>query len=224
MLRPILQFSVSIAMAGAMVLAGCGTPNQENIELRKRNQDLTEQVNSLKTQNESRQRQIDALIKRSPELPSLPPGELKKLWITSGIVIGNLSGGARIDFRKTWDEGFQVYVCPTDENGERLQNAGAFEIEAFDLAEKDANYLGKWTWTASEAKKLWRSFLMEHDFVLVCPWKKPPRHPEITVRVKFIDELTHAAYTAETVVHVTLPDGSPAGPATSSAAAPTTAP
>jgi len=204
------------AFALPFLACGCSQPNQENIRLRKINQTLEGKISTLTNKDEADQRTIDGLLKRIPTVRILPAAELKKLWVTAGLRIGRLSGGAHLDLNKAYDEGFTLYVCPKDENDIPIQAAGSFVIEAFDLANTGDTHLGRWNWDPIAAKSQWRSFLLEYDYVFTCPWQKTPLHPDITVRVVFTDELTHIAYTAETVLHVNIPP--------SPATAPTTAP
>ncbi len=201
-----------------LLLSGCGSPDQENIRLRKLNQDLNEQVAALTEKAQANQRTVNGLLERSPTIPTLPPAQLQKMWITAGLKFGRLTGGVDLD-EKPGDEVVRVYVCPVDETGMAIQSAGAIEVELFDLAEKGDNRLGAWTWDTTAAKAEWRTFFLEFGYQLNCPWKKVPRHSDITIRVKFTDELTHIPYTAEKVVRVELPpSGAPAtAPATTRA-------
>ena len=59
---------------------------------------------------------IAGLLKRSTTIPMLPAEELKKMWVTGNLRIGNFSGGADLDPNKPGDEGFQAYLTPLDEN------------------------------------------------------------------------------------------------------------
>ena len=146
----------------------------------------------------------------------LPPDELKKMWLTAGLNFGRFTGGANLDDKKPGDQGLRVYICPADEFGMPIQAAGSFVVEAFDLAQPGDNRLGRWEWSAINAKSQWRSFLFEFGYELTCPWQKLPTRSDITVRVTFTDELTHIAFVAEKLVHANIPP--------SAATAPTTAP
>jgi hypothetical protein len=42
-------------------------------------------------------------------------------------------------------------------------------------------------------------------YALTCPWQTIPKHPNLTVRVTFTDELTHAKFTIQRPVTVNLP-------------------
>ncbi|MDB5290867.1 MAG: hypothetical protein JWL69_2108 [Phycisphaerales bacterium] len=209
----ILHPPSSLLLFSLFFLPGCGAPNQENIRLRKLNQELQEKVTALQTQLDADKRTIAGLEKRSPTIPMLPPEELEKLWVTHGLKFGRFTGGYRIDRNKPGDDGVQVYIVPTDEDLVPIQAAGSFVIEAFDLADPGDTHLGKWTWDTIEAKKQWREFLIDYTYVLKCPWQKVPAHPEITIRVTFTDELTHIPYTAEQITRVDLPPPSATQPA-----------
>lgn len=205
------------AVVCALMLGGCGAPNAENIRLRKANQDLSAQVSHLTTERDAQQRQIDGLLKRSASIATLAPDELKNLWVASGISIGRFTGGIDPEAGKGGATGVRVYVSPTDAEGNQIQAAGSTVIEVFDLALKGENRIGRWSWDAAAAKPQWRTFLMEFCYEFTCRWQTPPVHPDLTVRVTFTDELTHAPYVAERLVHVALAPTNPA-------AAPTTAP
>ena len=199
-------------------LAGCYHPSEENIRLRKINQELTAKLSTVTTQKEGDERTIAGLMARSPAIAMLPKSELDKLWVAAGIKFGRLTGGIDQDPTKPGVEAVRVYITPIDDSGQGIQAAGSFVVEAFDLAAAGDNRLGRWTWDTVAAKSQWRSFLFDFCYELPCPWKIVPRHPEITLRVTFTDELTHIPFIAEKMIHVDIPP--PPIPAT----APTTAP
>lgn len=196
--------------------SGCYHPSEDNIRLRKINQKLNADLSQLTVETDAQKRTIAGLYARFPTIPTLPPQELAKLWVTSGIEFGNLTGGLYlVDVNKPGAaEGLQVFLTPTDEFGEKIQTAGSIAVEAFDLAEPKDNLLGRWTWDTISAKSRWRSFLFEFGYELNCPWQKPPKHSDITIRVVFTDELTHIPFTAEKMVHVEIPPGPTTAPAT----------
>ncbi|HET6248829.1 MAG TPA: hypothetical protein VFE47_14120 [Tepidisphaeraceae bacterium] len=198
----------------ALTLPGCTHPSADNIRLRKLNQDLQAKIDNLTTQNDSKQRIIDGLMQRIPTIPTLPPKELKNFWIPAGLKFGRFTGGVQIDATKPGDDGLRVYICPTDEFGTPIQVPGSFVVEAFDLAEKGDNRLGRWTWDSIAAKSQWRSFLLEFGYELTCPWQKIPKRSDITVRVTFTDELTHTPITAEEVAHANIPPSPQSAPTT----------
>jgi hypothetical protein len=193
------------SLATAFCCAGCGAPNQANIELRKQNQQLQDQVSQLQKQHEMDANQITGLQARSPTVPTLPPEELAKLVTTKGIKFGRLTGGVEGDPDRAGDTGLKVYVILFDESGQEIKAAGTISVEAFDLAAKEPK-LGKWDWNLEAAKANWYGhFLVDYYYAVVCPWQTPPQHPDITVKVTFVDELTKLPFTMQTVVHVKLP-------------------
>ena len=86
--------------------------------------------------------------------------------------------------------------------------AGAFTVEAFDLAATPAK-LGTWTFDLAAARAAWSGGLMSYQYVLTCPWQSGqggvPKHDEVTIKVTFRDELTGREFAAQRVVKVKLP-------------------
>jgi hypothetical protein len=188
-----------------LLLVGCGTPSQVNIELRKKIQGLESQNSGLEQQNQRLRQTIAALEASRPTTRELPPVELKNLYVSYGIKFARLTGGADLDPKKPGDEGIRLYITPFDEQGDEIQAAGSFVVEAFDLDEPQNARIGHWEFPTAEARKLWRPMLLEVAYVLTCPWQTAPRHPNLTVRVTFTDELTKAQFTIQRPISVSLP-------------------
>jgi hypothetical protein len=203
-----------LAVAAGCFTAGCfGTPNQANILLRKENQDLHDQVSQLKTDKQMDANVIAGLQARIPTEPTLPPAELDKLYTTHGIRLGRLTGGMQMQPDKPGDQGLAVYVIPYDQSEQPFKAAGAITVEAFDLAAKDP-FIGRWKFDLEQAKANWYGyFLIDYYYALSCPWQTLPQHPDLTVKVTFVDELTKLPFTTQTVVHVMLPPAPTTGPA-----------
>jgi hypothetical protein len=197
------------AFAGLIIVAsfvsGCAKPSAANIELRKQNQALHQQIDTLQRRHEADAAVIRGLRSSIPTQPTLPPERLEHLFTTHGLRFGRLTGGADLDRSKPGDEGIKVYVVPIDQAGQPLKAAGSFVIEAFDLAAGDAPRVGRWTFDINQSAANWRGALMEYTYVLTCPLQKPPAHAQLTIRVTFIDALTQGSFTAEQVVKVNLP-------------------
>jgi hypothetical protein len=197
--------SFSLLFFTSLFLSGCGSPNRANIALRKEIQDLDDRVASLQQQSDARQRMIQALQASRPTEPTLPARELTKLFVAYGIEFARLTGGADLDPIKPGDEGVKVYASPVDENGAVIQAAGTLVVEAFDLDAGKNNQLGRWEFPTPESKKLWHALLLEAAYELTCPWQHVPTHPNVTLKLTFTDELTHASYSTQKVVTVQLP-------------------
>jgi outer membrane murein-binding lipoprotein Lpp len=188
------------------LLAGCiGKPNRANIDLRKQNQDLQNQIATLQRERDAAKAEIAGLKARSTTVPALPPDRLAKLFTTTGIELGRLTGGADLDPDMPGDEGLKVYVTPLDNHGQKFKAAGSIVVEAYDLAaEPSASRVGRWEFGVENAAKYWSGALLRYEYVLPCPFAKPPVHPDITIKVMFSDELTSRTFTQQRVVKVRL--------------------
>jgi len=193
-------------LGGALLLAtGCTNPSAANIELRKQNQDLADQVKQLKQQEQGALQVIQGLRDSKPTLPTLPATRLARLYTTHGINFNPLTGGADIDPTKPGDEGLAVYVFPVDQYGQKLKAAGTFDIEAFDLAEPAQPLVGKWHLDLDQANAGWNSTLLEYTYGFILPFQKPPRHSDITLKVTFLDELTQTTFMNQKLIQISLP-------------------
>ncbi len=204
----LISSTLALTLIGATLAissAGCGTPNQANIALRKQNQQLQIELDQLRKQQAMAAQQIAGLQARDLTEPTLPPEQLAKLVTTHGIRLGRLTGGEDIDPDKPGDEGLKVFVIPYDDSGQEIKAAGTISVEAFDLAAKDPR-LGKWDFTLEQAKQNWYGqFLVDYYYAVVCPWQTVPRHADVTIKVTFVDELTKLPFTTQKVVRVMLP-------------------
>jgi hypothetical protein len=213
--RLLLAIGLALASGGCGLIGG--PRNTANIELRKENQALREQVAELE-----RQAEADAAAIRSHEstvgtLPTLPRDRLGKLFTTHDIKLGRLTGGADLDPERPGHEGLKVYVTPVDGDGDQLKAAGAFTVEAFDLARGEGAKVGTWTFDVDAARRQWSSVLNRYNYVLTCPWETPPPSGNLHVTVTFVDELTRGTFRKSLDVTAEVP----AAPADEASSAPT---
>jgi hypothetical protein len=188
----------------AAALAGCGHPDQANIELRKQKQALESKLETMQRERAADAATIRSLESRATTVPVLPEERLAKLFTVHGLSLGRLTAAADLDPQKPGDEGLKVYVVPTDDDGQPLKAAGSFIVEAFDLARSGVNRVGRWEFTADQARQNWYSLLTLYTYILPCPWQSgPPEHPQLTLRVSFTDELTHRTFTAQKILKIT---------------------
>jgi hypothetical protein len=206
MMRALFSISTALLCCGAVAGSlGCGSPSQANIELRKENQQLRQQLSQLKILHEGDQRTIQGLRDRVGTLPTLSTTRLAELFSTHGLTFGRLTGAAELDPAKPGNEGLAIYISPIDETGGRLKAAGTFDIDAFDLAEPKDPLLGHWHFNLQQSRSAWTEVLLEYGYALMCPWQnKPPKHPDVTIKVTFFDELTQTPFSAQQVVHVAV--------------------
>jgi len=200
---PILRRQLCpVAVLLATILSGCGSPNQANIQLRKDNQALVDQVDGLKRDNDGLQAQLQA-NQNSAASPQLPQSRLDQLFTAHGLTIAKLTGGYSPD-DSDFDKMVKVYVVPTDDQGQDLKAAGSYVVELFDLAESDTR-LGRWEFPTEVARNDWYDQMLLYNCVLDCPWQKIPKHAHLHLTVTFTDELTGRQFSAERDIEVRPP-------------------
>jgi outer membrane murein-binding lipoprotein Lpp len=201
----VIRISIVSLLATAFLIGGCSSPNKANIELRKKVQQLQAENDQLRTEHAGDQREIAGLRDRSGTVPTLSTTRLSELYTTHGMSFGSLTGGADLDPAKPGDEGVVVYITPLDQTGAKLKAAGTFDVSLFDLAEPKDPLIGHCHFNLEQTKNAWNGWFLDTWYILNCPWQKTPRHPNITVKVTFFDELTQTPFTAQRIVHVNLP-------------------
>jgi len=199
-------FCFFIAPLSAGILAGCGSPNQANIQLRKDKQQLEQTVEQLQRQHDADAASLAVYEKAnaSTTKPVLSQAELSRLFTVHGITLGRLTGSYDSEGSNN-DSGLKVYVETIDDDGDTIKAAGAFRIEAVDLAGKDPVRIGEWNFTVQDARSSFYNHVSLYTYVLHCPWQTKPVHDELTVRVTFTDELTKREFTAQRVAKINLP-------------------
>jgi hypothetical protein len=199
--------AAAAAVCAALLSAGCGSPNVPSIAVRKENQSLRDQLATLQRARDADAATIKSLESHATTVPSLPNAQLENLFTTHGLALGRLTGGADLDRDKPGDEGLKVQATPTDDNGEPFKAAGSFTVEAFDLANPDAPAVGRWTFDTKAARDAWVGSVLVRAYMLTCPWQQqgPPKHPDITVKVTFRDQLTAREFTQQKLIKVQLP-------------------
>lgn len=195
----------------SLTCGGCGLiggpRNTANIELRKENQSLRDKVAVMERQAEAAAAAIRSHEAEVGSLPTLPGERLGKLFTTHDIKLGRLTAGADLDPQKPGHEGLKIYVTPLDGDGDPLKAAGAFTIEAFDLARGEGAKVGTWTFDVDAARRQWSSVLNRYNYVLTCPWQQQtlPTGGNLHVVVTFVDELTRGTFKKSVDVAVDAP-------------------
>lgn len=198
-----------LLLPALLPLGGCAfgtSPSAVNIDLRKKNQALEAKVAELEAKSAADQQVIAGLRESRPTIPTLPADRLARLYTTTGLELGRLTGGLDADGAKAGDEGVKVYIAPIDAGNQPIKMSGSFTIEAFDLADPASPLVGKWTFDVEQVRKRWRGSFLDYNYVLECPWQdRVPAHDELTLKITFLDELTQTTFKAQTVVRVALP-------------------
>jgi hypothetical protein len=203
-LPAIICVHLCLSVVPFLVLGCTGKPNQANIELRNKNQELEGKVAELQRAREADAATIRALQDQRGTFPSLPQDRLERLYTPHGIKLGRLTGGADLDPTRSGEEGLKVYVVPTDQTGDELKAAGSFVVELFDLNKTSDNLVGRWEFNHDQARQSWLGSALLYEYVLTCLWQRPPEHSELTLKVTFQDELTGRQFATQKVVHVRL--------------------
>jgi hypothetical protein len=203
---PIGRFvAVPLAIAAFANLLGCNnSPSTANIGLRKQVQSLTDENAHLTAQHAADQASL-AAAKTGGSVELLSPARLDTLFTTTGLKIADRTGGDRSTNGLAYDDRLKIYAAPLDAYGDTIKSAGAFRVQAFDLAAANDQLIGDWSFPLSDAEKNWYGKYLMYNYVLDCPWQTPPLHGELTIKVTFIDALTQRQFEAQTVVHVTPP-------------------
>jgi len=188
--------SVLLIVLG-VIAVGCSTPNKPNIELRRQNQQLRDEIDALKRQHEADAAVVRGLESRATTVPVLPQTQIDKLFTVAGLKFGRLTGADAKELK--------VYLVPTDASGQQIKAAGSFVVDAFDLAAGENVRVAHCEHSLDQAAKNWYGQAMLYTYVLECPWQTPPKHPEITIRVQFTDALTGRVFQAQKVLQVSVP-------------------
>jgi hypothetical protein len=212
--------SIPVAICLTPALGGCfliKNPDKANIALRKENQEQAARIAELERQAAGDAAMIRSLQDRAGTLPTLPYERLQRLFTTHDLQLGRLTGGADLDPGKPGHEGLKVYPAPLDQAGDPIKAAGAFTVEAFDLARGEGSKIGTWTFDLTQARDTWTSVLNRYNYVLTCPWQTPPQGADLHIVVTFVDELTQVTFKKTVDAKVDVPPSQPA-PSTAPAA------
>ncbi len=216
---------LAAAMLGAagLLLGGCQTHDQQNIQLIADLQTCRDENAKLKKDNSDLEQTRIEQAKRILTLEGLGEKRLELLFTPTSIQIGPHSGAIN-ESGAPGDEGVRVYIKPIDRDGSVVKAAGSVKIELFDLAR--AAMIGCYDFPASDIAKHWESGFLTYHYRFDCPWQNQPTNPDVTIRATFVDYLTGATLTDQKVVRVKLPPASqPASSqAASQPASPTTSP
>ncbi len=168
------RLAVLIVCAGAM---GCNTPWQANIELRKENQRLRDDLGQAR--EASRAAEGTRVVTTRPGTPGAV--DLDKLFTVSSLSFGRLTG--------VEDGRLRIFVTPQDASGDELKTAGSFEVLAYDLSKGSNALVGRWEFSVEQARAAWNGKGLLYGYVLECPLAARP-DSELSVRVVFEDLLT----------------------------------
>lgn len=186
-----------------LLVAGCRPPPPRDLELELRR--TKRQLQQTRQQLAARQAAIDELNRQLQVARGLSDQDLKRIYYPDQIVLERLTGGEDFD-GKPGDDGVVVFVRPIDREGDPIKVAGRLRVELYDLtAPAGQKLIGTCAFGPDELAKMWYGKLWTYHYTVRCPWQRPPRTNEVTVRVTFIDYLTRRVLTAQTVCTVRPP-------------------
>ena len=205
----------TIFLMGCVFLAACG-PNYTavNNRLRAENSQQEKEIATLKAKQASDAAIIqslqDQLSGKVPRVETLPPERLAELFTVGSVQIQKESGSTDLGTGDGKLKGFRIFIRTLTADGMVLPATGKLEVEAFDLppAPDQPVRIGTWTFSAEEMKKNWYAGLGLNHFAFNLPWETPPRHADVTFKVRFTEALTGNVFTAHLEKKVTLPGGS----------------
>jgi len=193
-----------IPAAMLFIAAGCHSPDPTNILLRNENGALSGRIEGLNRRHDADEATIAALQRKGPTTVSLSQDRVENLFTTHGLAFGLLTGGYNADNSDGPDDGLEIAVVPTDDQGDPLKAAGSFTVQAFDLATPKNPLIGTWTFPLQKSHDLFYAHLSMYTYILKCPWQHLPQHGDLMARVTFDDELTGRQFTVDRPIKVTL--------------------
>jgi hypothetical protein len=203
----------------SLLASGCGAIDP-TIPFRRQLIEANSRIDHVEADNLELHAQLARQDEQVRTLQALGEGKrIEKLYTVKRIELGDRSGGVSLD-EKTGDSGVKVYIEPIDQYGSSIKAPGEVTVELYDLAAPPAeNLVATSRFGVEEVGKKWVNGFLTQQYVFECPWgSNPPRHNQLTIRVKFVDYLTGQSFAEQKVVTVTLRPTTQ--PATSSAPSP----
>jgi hypothetical protein len=192
-------------LALAALLAGCADDGA--LDAAAERDKALERVRQLERELAAAQQHLAERDKQVANLLHLGDKRMEKLYVVQRIRLGRATGGVDVD-KKPGDDAIKVYVEPIDQHGSVLKAPAEVAIRLFDLA-ADANstLISEHRFEVDETAAAWSSGFLAYHYRFTCPWKTPPKHGEITVRVEFLDYLTGKKHIAQKVCKIDLATG-----------------
>lgn len=160
----------------------CKSPSKANVELRKQNQALLDEIESLKRKSVADSATISALESQREPVQSLSKEQLDRLYTVAGIEFGRLTGIAAAQLR--------IQVTPTDTQGQQLKAAGTFHIIAIDDSSSEPRTIGEWKFDLEQSRAAWLGQAFQYAYVFNVPFQDRPANGIVQLKVNFKDELT----------------------------------
>jgi hypothetical protein len=192
-------------MVLAALLAGCAdqTPDKlikcqnENIELKDRNEKLHKDLVAA----EQTIRQQDQQIKN---LEKLGPARIDQLTHVDHIDLDRQTLGYD-ENHDGYDDGIAIYLRPIDSAGHTVKVAGSLRVKLFQLDGDEPKLIGQCDFPADALSKDWAGRLWTNHYAVRCPFKTQPTTANITAQVEFTELLTGKPFLAQKLIEIKLP-------------------
>jgi hypothetical protein len=177
-------------------LCGClGTgPQTEILEARLRDQqDLVARYEKLldESRSELELARGESHLLRSQLAdsgrPVILPEQADVLLRAEKLAFHSLMTGARDVDGQPGDDTLNIVLTPQSEAGDTVRLIGALEVEVLDLSQSgNEQSIGRWTYSAEEARDLWHGGFLASGFQLDLPWKRLPESRELTLHARLV--------------------------------------
>ena len=187
-----------IWLLAATLAVGCNgrkIPDEPQIDWEEENALLRQTISEQQMQIDTQRRQI-------AQLRGLPTDNLDYLVQVERIEFGRFTQAYDQD-EDGFDDGINVYLVTRDQEGDRIKTVGQVNIELWDLeAAPGDRQLGQWDFELDEILDYWlRGPFTDHfKFELAWPQGNSPRHPNLTIKLKFTETLTGKVFEQQIMV------------------------
>lgn len=198
------------AMILAAMIPGCAQNGaadklikcqNENIELKDRNEKLHKELVEAQQTIRQKDQQIQNLEK-------LGPARIEELTRVDRIDLDRQTGGYD-DNRDRYDDGVAVFFRPLDAKGHTVKAAGSLRVKLFQLDGEEPKILGQCTFTSKELGSRWVGRFWTNHYSVRCPFKTRPTSAKVTAQVEFTEMLTGKPFVAQKLIDVKLPPKKP---------------
>jgi hypothetical protein len=168
----------------------------ENIELKDRNEKLHKELVAAQQTIHQQDQQIKNLEK-------LGPARIEQLTRVDRIDLDRQTGGYD-DNSDRYDDGVAVFLRPLDAKGHTIKAAGSLRVKLFQLDGDEPKILGQCQYTSDELGKKWVGRFWTNHYSVRCPFKTQPTSANITAQVEFTELLTGKPFVSQKLIEIKL--------------------
>ncbi|WP_145029987.1 hypothetical protein [Caulifigura coniformis] len=181
-------------LAVLLTAAGCASRgNTELLEANLRHHEdrvaaFERQVSNLQGELASARAEADQLRRELVALGKDGRQEVTEpLSRVAGIQFNSLMTGGRDADGEPGHDVITAVLAPHDKDGDLVKLGGELEIEVLDLTRSgEDRHLGRWKFTADQARELWHSGFLASGYQLDLPVGKAPREGEVILHGRLL--------------------------------------